>query len=357
MKLTLIVPCAGKSTRFVGQRPKWMLTHPNGNLMLIESINGLNTDNVSDIIITVVKSHILGGKVNLQKIEEKIFQLKGIKPQFLILEDFTSSQSETVYKTIQEKSITGAIFVKDCDNYFNANVECGNYLCFSSLKANINSSNKSYIICDKFDNLTGIVEKVVVGSRFCVGGYSFADAKEFSKTFEKVVLFNGINTGEIYISHIIQQMLLEKQVFEIMEVSNYKDWGTKEDWQKYTKTYSTIFIDLDGVLFQNSSEYFEPSWGTSDGLKSNIALINKLFEDGRTTIIITTSRKKEYEEATLDQLKMVGLKYHQIIFDLPHSQRILINDFSDTNTFPSSISINLKRNSDELDSFLKFLFY
>lgn len=40
--MNLIIPAAGKSSRFPGVRPKWMLVHPNGNLMLIEAIRGLN---------------------------------------------------------------------------------------------------------------------------------------------------------------------------------------------------------------------------------------------------------------------------------------------------------------------------
>ena len=39
---TLIIPCAGRSTRFPNSRPKWSLTHPYGDLMFIQSIKGLD---------------------------------------------------------------------------------------------------------------------------------------------------------------------------------------------------------------------------------------------------------------------------------------------------------------------------
>ena len=40
---SLIIPMAGKSSRFPNMRPKWMLTHPMSNrFMAIESILGLN---------------------------------------------------------------------------------------------------------------------------------------------------------------------------------------------------------------------------------------------------------------------------------------------------------------------------
>ena len=42
------------------------------------------------------------------------------------------------------------------------------------------------------------------------------------------------------------------------KVERYSDWGTLEDWNKYKSEYKTIFTDLDGVLVENSAEYFEP---------------------------------------------------------------------------------------------------
>ena len=41
----LIVPMAGKFSRYGGLRPKWMLTHPKNNrFMVTEAISGLNLD-------------------------------------------------------------------------------------------------------------------------------------------------------------------------------------------------------------------------------------------------------------------------------------------------------------------------
>ena len=41
----LLIPMAGKSSRFPGMRPKWMLTHPMTNrFMVTEAILGINLD-------------------------------------------------------------------------------------------------------------------------------------------------------------------------------------------------------------------------------------------------------------------------------------------------------------------------
>lgn len=346
MSATLIMPCAGKSSRFNNSRPKYLLTHPNGNLMLIEAINGLNLTSITNIIITVVKEHIEINKVNLDKIKDKIFELKGIRPDFLILDEFTTSQSDTVYKTIQIKNIEGSIFIKDCDNYFDVEISNKNLVCISTLQNGTNAINKSYVSLNKYGYLSGIVEKQVISDKFCVGGYSFKDAITFKKNFEELMNLKSINQGEIYISHVVQKMLLNQETFEVAQVENYSDWGTIDDWKKYTSQFKTIFIDLDGTLVINSSEYFEPVWGESPGLLNNIAIINSFYDQGKTKIIITTSRKETPE--TLNQLKKLGIKYHQIIFNLPHAQRVLINDYSDTNPYPSAVAVCLARNEDNL---------
>ena len=40
--------------------------------------------------------------------------------------------------------------------------------------------------------------------------------------------------GEVYISHVIYQMLLDGKQFYSNQVTNFIDWGTQEDWDKYT---------------------------------------------------------------------------------------------------------------------------
>ena len=39
--MNIIIPIAGQSSRFPDMKPKWMLTHPQGDFMVIEAIKGL----------------------------------------------------------------------------------------------------------------------------------------------------------------------------------------------------------------------------------------------------------------------------------------------------------------------------
>ena len=118
------------------------------------------------------------------------------------------------------------------------------------------------------------------------------------------------------------------------KVERYSDWGTLEDWNKYKSEYKTIFTDLDGVLVENSAEYFEPIWGTTNAIQENVDYMNDPYDSGKCRIIITTSRKSSFKEVTISQLDREGIKYHDIIFDLPHAERIVINDFSKSNKYP-----------------------
>ena len=148
------------------------------------------------------------------------------------------------------------------------------------------------------------------------------------------------------------KMIMDNHKFISIESPNYIDWGTKEDWLEYKSEYKVIFCDIDGVLVYNSSEYFNPNWGTTDGIVENINHLKKLYESKKCQLILTTSRTEKYKKITEKQLDKYGLKYDQIIFGLLHGKRYIINDFSNTNPYPSCISININRDSNNLKELL-----
>jgi len=345
--MSLIIPCAGRSSRFQG-KPKWLLTCPNGNLMIQEAIKCLNLENIENIYITFVKEHI-----------DKYFSKDNIKNLFenfknvyiTILEDFTSSQTETVYLTILKNNIKGGIFIKDCDSYYNHKIEKGNYACSLKICEENNVSkiyNKSFIESNSLDQIIHFCEKKIIGDTICVGGYSFKDSSIFTEYYEKCK-DTKVETNEFYISHLIHFCMLDGKIFYKKDVTNFIDWGTPDEWKKYRDSFRTIFLDIDGTIFYNSGEYLSPKWGETAPISGNVDIIKSLYSKGRTQIILTTARKEAYREITEKQLKKYKIPYDNIIFGLFHSKRTLINDFSDTNPYPSALSINLKRDSDDLN--------
>src|SRR3989338_5723392 len=99
---TLIVPCAGRSTRFPMVRPKWMLTYPDGKLMAEKAVEGLSLPFAARVIVTVVDEHCR--RYSADKVAAQAF---GGKAEVCVLDGFTRSQSETIAMTIRKMGVSG----------------------------------------------------------------------------------------------------------------------------------------------------------------------------------------------------------------------------------------------------------
>ncbi len=347
--MKVIVPCAGKSTRFPNMRPKWMLTHPDGDMMIKKSLEGLNI-HPKDVIITILKEH-----------EEKYDIIKGLKDNIgkditvVVLDDPTKSQSETVYLTLKKTGINESFLVKDSDNVFSFPLtnEDKNYVCYSDIQEHeeINPKNKSYIKLNEQEIIVDIVEKKIISSFFNVGGYHFRNPQIFISSFEK--LNEKEEKSELYVSHVIQDLIAnKKEVFFGKKVTNYLDWGTLNEWSKYTKRFRTFFFDIDGVLFENGSQHFKPRWDETQPLKENLEVIKRLSEDPYTQLFFVTTRPEKYRGLTEKKLKDLGIKYNSLVMGCYHAKRIIINDFSNTTGYPTCEAINILRNSEDLKKYI-----
>ena len=342
---------AGRSSRFPNMRPKWMLTHPMTNrFMVTESILGLNLDFFDNIWFICLQEH-----------EDKYQFMKGLvseldevglrsKSNIVLLPEQTESQSETVYTFLSGYDLDGFIFIKDSDGFYRCDVEERNQVAYFDLNDmdDINARTKSYVDLDVNNVVTNIVEKKVISSTFSSGGYGFADAKEFCKTFEKLQDMDG----ECYISHIIFEMMLSGSTFYGTKTTDFKDWGTLDAWNKYKSQYKCLFVDIDGTLVTNSSHHFPPYVGSGESIEDNIDLLAELHEQGKAKIVLTTSRPERLRQLTLQELQIKGIPYDELVMGLPHCQRIIINDFAKSNPYPSCSAINIPRNENNLKEFL-----
>ena len=71
--MSLILPCAGSSSRFPNMKPKWMLTLPTNKLMIQGSIECLDLQNIDDIYLTFLKGHITNNNLTDLEINKFIF--------------------------------------------------------------------------------------------------------------------------------------------------------------------------------------------------------------------------------------------------------------------------------------------
>ncbi|WP_431312612.1 hypothetical protein [Psychromonas marina] len=326
-------------------RPKWLLTMPDGKLMIEKSIEGLDLTLFDRIVIVCLKEH-LEKYTSEENVINSFSACTGIKPELAILDEPTSSQSETIYSAIGKASIKGAIFIKDCDNVFTCDAKPINAV--STIDLNdvelVDAKNKSYVEVDSLGIISNIVEKDVISNFFCCGGYSFENAAEFCRIYESID-----SDEEVYISHIIYKMLLDEAEFKLISANTYLDWGTLREYRHYCKKHFTLFCDVDGVLLKNGSKFAKNGWRT-EGITKNLEKIAALQNEGYLYLVLTSSRPESEEAYTIEELKKYGVRTDRCLFGLPHTRRYLVNDYSPTNPYPSAVSINIERDSDILDS-------
>ena len=346
----LLLPIAGRSSRFPGMQPKWMLTHPRGDMMLLEAIKGLPLGQVDKIYVIALREH--EQRFGMRNFLRTQFDALGVgdKLELVLLDQATRNQAETIARAIELAHIHGPIYCKDSDNYFEDSLTPENVVaCFDLHQMEqVNARNKSYVEVNGDGHLINIVEKRIINSTFCAGGYSFDDARRFLAYFKRLE-----HNDDLYISHLIYAMLLDGVVFRQRFVTGYLDWGTVREWDHYKRQYSTLFVDLDGTLVVNSGRYTQPGWGETAGIAENIATLNALYDTGKVQIVIITARTPNYRDITIAQLARCGVKYHQLIDGLVHGRRIIVNDYARTNPYRSCDAINIARDSTDLHAMLE----
>lgn len=348
---TLIIPAAGGSSRFPGMRPKWLLTMPDGKLMLEKSVELLKLSEFDKIIVICLKEHVEKYlSDSFFKDVEESFQHPNLK--FVVLDEPTKSQSETVVKALLSENVTGAFLIKDCDNVFSFDWNGGNQIAVVNLESagRINAKNKSYVSVDHLDMVTNIVEKNIISNNFCCGAYGFESAEQFVEAYDAIE-----QSGEIYVSHVIYALMMQGLGFKIGLASAYVDWGTSQEYKEYQKSFVTVFCDVDGVLLENGSKFGLKKWKT-DAILPNVECLSDLQKNGKIYLIITSSRPEKEDTYIREKLSELGLYPDRMILGLPHGRRVLINDYSLTNAYPSAIALNLERDSKNLASLVNSLF-
>lgn len=341
--MAVIIPCAGKSSRYPG-RPKFLLTLPNGEMFIQKTIKKYLDMDTGDVHVVILKEHSEKYDARLA-IENCIKHHINYNHLFIHeLEEMTSGPAETVKFALNTIEKETPFFVTDCDSFFDLNnYMFENYVCVSDLRKNKhikNVANKSFAQINEQSILTNIVEKSIISNYICVGGYGFASKDEYLKAYDSIE-----KIGEIYVSHVIKK-LLEKEVFEIREVTNYLDLGTIEEFKEHRNKHSCYFVDIDGTLIENQSSYFANNYYTDyKPLENAISFLLKKKAEG-ATLIFTTARPNWAEKRTREVLDELGFEDCKLIMDLPHAPRYVVNDYNSSNPFPTAISVNVPRNND-----------
>jgi hypothetical protein len=331
-RIPLILTCAGKSSRFGDEKPKWLQTHPSGNIMAVECLRGLRFE--FEIILCIAPSHAAYG---IERIKD-CFTSQGYTVREVLQID-SKSQVETVQKAIANMDFDFFV-VRDCDSFVSvSDVPMANFVTYyDASNSAINIHNKSTVQV-MAGEVISLREKSAHSPLISVGLYGFM-RKDFENAIPKT-----IKQGELYLSDIYQQV----KSIRAVEAHTYSDWGTKDDWIAFKQEFATLFVDIDGTLVRSSHRHFAPRWGESEPLEANIAFINRCYNSGKKHIILTTSRTEDYRSITEKQLWRFGVNYHALLMGLPVCKRVVINDFDVDSGVIGCGEINIPRNSDKLE--------
>lgn len=99
----------------------------------------------------------------------------------------------------------------------------------------------------------------------------------------------------------------------------------------------TWIFDLDGTLLKHNGYKLDGKDTLLSGAKEYLDGLPK--ED---RVLILTSRTEEYREETLRFLEENGIRYDNILFDMPMGERILVNDRKPSG-LDMAVAVNLDR--------------
>ncbi len=330
---SLILPCAGRSTRFPGMRPKWLLTYPDGKLMIEKAIEQLDLQKFDRVIIPILREH-----AEHYQAELILRQVFGNSVEILLV-DPTNGPAQTVSIALRLANVQGPFVVKDCDNSVVFDwIPDDDFVVGMDIQPHFrNLPAKSYLITNDQGFIIDIVEKRIVSNTICLGVYGFQSPDTFLDALS--MLDKG---SEVFVSHVIAYLIGTKRaVFQMVTANSFEDWGTLEDWKAVQQRHTTYFCDIDGVIFENVGQYGENNWTNfSKPLHDNIAVL--LAKGGQ--IIFTSTRPEALRDLTMKNLIAAGFTNFQLILGCNHAPRILINDFAITNPYPSASAVNVPRN-------------
>ena len=345
--MEIIVPAAGLSTRFPNTKPKYLLYDYDHKMMIQKALEPwIKSDH--NITIGILKKHDDEHNALAFLLHEF-----GPRVRVVIIDGLTEGPADTVYTIIQKANIdeNAKLFVKDCDSFFDFDIpKSGNFVCTSNIADHEvlkKLGSKSFVIKNEQNIITDIIEKKVVSDTFCVGGYGFESVKSYCDSFEKITE----ESREIYVSDVIAHQLNYREIFTSVNVRNYTDVGTQEDWYEYNNK-PVIFCDIDGTIIESQGRVGGNSfYSPIKPMAKTVERLLQLQKKG-AQFVFTTARPKELERQTHNVLTSLGFRNYELVIGLQNSARILINDFNEANPYPRATAINVERDKDEVWKYL-----
>lgn len=219
MNFSLIVPAAAHRDEYAERLPRVFRLNAKGLPLCIEAMMGLNLNRFTSIFFTILRQH--DEQFGIASVLRIHFDRLGLQhAKIVILDAPTPSQAATISQTLAKENIEGAIFIKDADSCFTADILPQNGIAIYPLErlSQVNPQHKSYVAVDDMQFITNTIEKRVIDHYFNAGGYCFEDAKTFEAYYQRYEDQHGL-----YLSHLVYAMLLDRYIFRPFMVENYID--------------------------------------------------------------------------------------------------------------------------------------
>ena len=208
----LIIPAAAYAEINEQFIPEIFKINDTGRMNIISNMIDLPLSDFDKIYIVVNQRideiYNIKNMLNVQLKNEEF----GDKTCIIVIEN-TRNVVDTVLQTVAQIPYSKfGVFIKDADASFNI-TELNNENTVYTYKLEdvkeINPSSKSYVSTTSDDVVLNIIEKRVISSEFCVGGYYFNDIKKFIDLCEcvseydklylsNVIYYDILRNGEIY---------------------------------------------------------------------------------------------------------------------------------------------------------------
>jgi hypothetical protein len=107
------------------------------------------------------------------------------------------------------------------------------------------------------------------------------------------------------------------------------------------KKNPTFFVDIDGTLVKYR-KFSELATSTLTPIQDVVEYVNSNYDLG-SVIIITTARPESYRNYTVEELKRIGVRYHQLVMDCGRGTRVVLNDMDPENPIQRAVGINFIR--------------
>lgn len=109
----------------------------------------------------------------------------------------------------------------------------------------------------------------------------------------------------------------------------------------------TWIFDLDGTILKHNGYKLD---GKDTVLAGAAEYLQELPTEDR--IVIFTSRTEDYRQMTLDFLARHGIRYDEILFNMPMGERIVVNDRKPSG-IDMAVAVNVDRDKFELPKMIR----